>query len=140
MFDYIFFREDNRDSFAGYIKDNGLKAELTETHDGMLVSIDEDIDDPLLDKIEEYYDSLMTECENIIAEEEGDQHLNTAGITLNLQDGRSIQTAVDPNIINRMLTVLSMKELGDFVKTIVNAVENPDERPFCQQAMSDDHS
>lgn len=137
MFDYIFFRQENRDLFKKHLQENGIQAELSETHDGMLVSIDEDISDDLLDEIEEYYDSLMTECENIIANEEGQQHLSTAGIVLNLKDGSSIQTVVDPSLINRMLTVLSMEELGRFVQTIVDAVENPDKRPFCQQAMSE---
>ena len=135
MFEYIFFREDNRDVFTEYLKQKNIETKLSNTHDGMLVSIDEDINDELLDEVDEIYDGLMIECEKKIAEEEEGQYLSAAGITINLKDGRSIEAAVAPEILNRILTKLSITELDDFIQSIVDAVEQPDERPFCQQAM-----
>ena len=135
MFEYIFFREDNRDVFTEHLKQKNIESKLSNTHDGMLVSIDEDINDELLDEVDEIYDGLMIECEKKIAEEEEGQYLSAAGITINLKDGRSIEAAVAPDILNRILTKLSITELDDFIQSIVDAVEQPDERPFCQQAM-----
>ena len=135
MFEYIFFREDNRDIFSEYLMKNNIESKLSNTHDGMLVSIDEDIDDVLLDKVDEIYDGLMVECEKKIADEEGEEYLSTAGITIILKDGQSIEAAVSPDILNRILTKLSITELDGFIQSIVDAVEQPDERPFCQQAM-----
>ena len=135
MFEYIFFREDNRVIFSEYLKQKNIESKLSNTHDGMLVSIDEDIDDVLLDKVDEIYDGLMVECEKKIADEEGEEYLSTAGITIILKDGQSIEAAVSPDILNRILTKLSITELDGFIQSIVDAVEQPDERPFCQQAM-----
>ena len=135
MFEYIFFREDNRVIFSEYLKQKNIESKLSNTHDGMLVSIDEDIDDELLDEVDEIYDGLMVECEKKIAEEEGEEYLSTAGITINLKNGQSIEAAVSPDILNRILTKLSITELDGFIQSIVDAVEQPDERPFCQQAM-----
>ncbi|MDH5573143.1 MAG: hypothetical protein OEY89_15385 [Gammaproteobacteria bacterium] len=135
MFEYIFFLEENRDVFTEHLKQKNIEPCLSTTHDGMLVSIDEDIDDDLLDEIDEIYDGLLARCEQKIAEEEGGQYLSAAGITINLKDGRAIEAAVNPDILNRILTKLSISELDEFIQTIVDAVEQPDERPFCQQAM-----
>ena len=138
MFEYIFFREDNRVIFSEYLKQKNIESKLSNTHDGILLSIDEDIVDELLDEVDEVdeiYDGLMVECEKKIAEEEGEEYLSTAGITINLKNGQSIETAVSPDILNRILTKLSITELDGFIQSIVDAVEQPDERPFCQQAM-----
>ncbi len=40
---------------------------------------------------------------------------------------------MDPALLNRMLEVITADELGQFIDAIVDAVENPDERPFCQR-------
>ena len=37
------------------------------------------------------------------------------------------------SLMQRLLTAISPEELGELVNVIVDAVENPDERSFCQR-------
>ncbi len=71
--------------------------------------------------------------ESLVAEEEGQAHVHTAGVNVTLSDGRVVQAAVDPKLMQRLLAVISPEELGELVNAVADAVENPDERPFCQR-------
>ncbi|MES9991232.1 MAG: hypothetical protein ABW098_04725 [Candidatus Thiodiazotropha sp.] len=64
---------------------------------------------------------------------EGKAQHHVAGVNVTLRDGRVIQAVIDPGLMRRLLTVVSPQELGEFVDTIVAAVENPDDRPLCQR-------
>ena len=59
--------------------------------------------------------------------------MHVAGISFTVADGQTVQVPVEPDFLNRLLGAISMEELGEFVKLIVDAIENPDDRPFCQR-------
>ncbi|MEF3193069.1 MAG: hypothetical protein K6346_02445, partial [Halothiobacillaceae bacterium] len=61
----------------------------------------------------------------------GDVRLSAVGIVVHLSDGRQSLARVEPDMVRRILTVLSPEELGQFVAKIVDAVENPDDSPIC---------
>lgn len=98
-----------------------------------MVALPEDLDDALDEKVELYYDQMLDLNESLVAEEEGQAHVHTAGVNVTLNDGRVVQAAVDPQLMQKLLEVVSPQELGDLVNAIADAVENPDERPFCQR-------
>jgi hypothetical protein len=133
MFDYIFFAHEPRDRFVALLKEKGLVPEFAGNEDELIVKIDEDIDDALLDTIDEFYDAMLDLNEAIVAEAEGEDHKHAAGITINLKNGKSVQVAVDPAFLNRLLEAISSEELGRFVNQIADAVENPDDTPFCKK-------
>ncbi|MGK0674139.1 MAG: hypothetical protein ABWU16_05705 [Halothiobacillaceae bacterium] len=62
----------------------------------------------------------------------GDVRLCAVGIVVHLTDGTQSLARVDPDMVRRILTVLSPEELGQFVATIVDAVEHPDDSPLCK--------
>jgi hypothetical protein len=48
-------------------------------------------------------------------------------------DGRQTVAQVDPDTVNRILSVLNMDEFNAFLETIVRSVEQPDDSPVCQR-------
>ena len=133
MLEYIFFDERPWRRFIEYLESLGLEPEASSGEEGWLVALPEDLDDEVDDKIEAFYDQMLDVNESLVAEAEGQSHVHTAGINVTLADGRVVQAAVNPELMQRMLSVVSPQELGELVNTIVDAVENPDERPFCQR-------
>jgi hypothetical protein len=99
-----------------------------------MVRLPDETDDSLMDDIEAYYDEMLDMNEALFVEQaDASEHVHTAGVSVNLSDGRSVQALVDPALLNRILTVLSTDELGRFINAIVDAVEHPDERSVCRR-------
>jgi hypothetical protein len=40
---------------------------------------------------------------------------------------------VSPALLNKVMQALDPRELGELVTAVVDAVENPDQRTFCQR-------
>ncbi len=76
----------------------------------------------------------MSEMNEVLleAEIEDTSAQSATGVYLQLADGRQTLAAVNPQAINRILSVLSMDEFNQFVDVIVRSVENPDDATICQ--------
>ena len=133
MLEYIFFDERPWQRFIDYLKSLGLQPECSSGDEGWLVALPEDLDDSLDEQIEAYYDQMLEMNESLVAEAEGQGHVHTAGVNVTLSDGRVVQAAIDPQLMRRLLEVVTPQELGELVNAVADAVENPDERPFCQR-------
>ena len=86
------------------------------------------------DELDELYDQLSAQDQALLedgTEDEGAR--STAGIYLQLMDGRQTVAQVDPDTVNRILSVLNMDEFNAFLETIVRSVEQPDDSPVCQR-------
>ncbi|MEJ1296668.1 MAG: hypothetical protein RPU64_13515 [Candidatus Sedimenticola sp. (ex Thyasira tokunagai)] len=133
MLEYIFFDQRPWTLFDKFLKEKGLEPESVHEEQGYLVSIPDDTDDDLMESIEAYYDEMLDMNESLFLEQQGEGQVHAAGVSVSLSDGRSVDAMVDPELLNRMLEVVSTDELGRFVTAIVDAVENPDDRPFCRR-------
>ncbi len=133
MFDYVFFHPTVRDRFIARLRELNVACESRETESELVVSVDEDLADDVLERIDGLHEQLLDEEQARIEQFEAPER-HAAGITIRLQDGRSVQAAVDPELLNRLLQAVTIEELGSFVQTIAAAVENPDDVPFCQKA------
>ena len=131
MLEYIFFDELPWQRFIDFLKAQGLPPITSRGDEGWLVSLPEEIDDDLYDRIEVYYDEMLELNETLVSGSASENY--QAGVSVNLADGRTVQAAVDPGLLARLLEAVSPAELGDFVNAIVDVVENPDQRPFCQR-------
>jgi hypothetical protein len=135
MFDYVFYSDSSCSRFGRWLEAHDVEyLQATGAQEEKLVRIPEDINDELLEEIDALYDELLAADESLLAEQDGQGYMHVAGISFSLADGRTVQIPVEPAFLNRLLGEISMEELGEFVRQIVEAVENPDTRPFCQQS------
>ncbi|MBW9257706.1 MAG: hypothetical protein K1566_08670 [Candidatus Thiodiazotropha sp. (ex. Lucinisca nassula)] len=133
MLEYVFFDQRPWQEFVDYLQHLGLAIETARDDEEWLVYVPEGLDDETDEKIEARYETLLEMNEQLVAGQQGAAHVDTAGINVSLMDGRVVQAEVDPRLINRLLQVVSVEELGEFVTAIALAVEQGDERPLCQR-------
>ena len=114
-----------------YENDTEFQASIEET--GFTVSISDEYELDVIDKVEEYYDEMMELNEALISTEEGEEEIKNAGITVNLSDGTTVLADVDPNLIYKLSEALKPQEILQLVNAIADAVENPDKRPLCKR-------
>lgn len=137
LLEYIFFNEEPCNRFKQFLQSKQvelLKEGIDETDlEAFVVYIADDLDDELSEQIEVFYDEMMELNEALVMQDENTDEMNNVGLAVSLKDGRSVLATVDPDVLNRVLTVISHDELGQLVDTIADAVENPDERPLCKR-------
>jgi len=137
MLEYLFFTQEIADKFIAFVEGKNLAWE--QKNDPMLDSIvietSEDIEDDLWDELDDYHDSLGEEDQKILEAElaDSDTETNAAGIYIQLANGEQTVAQIDPEVMNRMLSVISMDEFNDFIETIVSSVEKPDDAPICEK-------
>ncbi len=140
MLDFIFFHETPFKKFQSFLdsekipyeNDTEFQASVEET--GFTVSISDDYELNILDKVEGYYDEMMDLNQELISEEEEQEgEIENAGISVNLADGSTVLADVDPNLIYKLSEALTPKEILELINAIASAVENPDKRPLCKR-------
>ncbi len=134
--EFIFFHDQPYLRFLEFLQQKNVPL-LNETKDitnveGRVVVIEDNLDELLYDEIEAFYEEMMTLNQKLVADS-GDDEMNMMGLAVTVEDGRSVLAAVDPDVLNRILGVVSQQELGQLVDQIVDAVENPDDRPLCKR-------
>lgn len=132
MIDYIFFDEGLRTRFVEFVRQRGVA--YTEEPDPLgsgVVSIPEDLDEDLYEAIDRYYEELSQMQAELLEETEDRLEKNVAGVRVALSDGRPCMVRLDPDLVSRLLTVLSLDELHELVTVIARCGENPDDRPLC---------
>lgn len=141
MLDFIFFHETPLKKFQGFLdgeeiayeNDTEFQASVEET--GFTVSISDDYELDVIDKIEDYYDEMMDLNAQLISieAEENEGEIENAGISVNLADGSTVLADVDPNLIYKLSATLTPEEILELINAIASAVENPDNRPLCKR-------
>ncbi len=136
MLEYLFFNQEIADKFIAYLENKKLT--WTQEVDPMLGSIvvrtPEDIADELWDELDDYHESLGVDDQKLLeAELDDETETNAAGIYIQLAGGNQTVAKINPDVMNRMLDVISMDEFNEFVETIVSSVENPDDSPICKK-------
>lgn len=138
MLEYIFFNRKTYDLFKKSAISSGINAETDCNEECFTVRLPEEMDEDVIEKLEDYYDELM-DLDQMLTEQalseqtDSSDTLHVAGITIQLKDGRNVYASIDPELLNRVLKNISPDELNILVSAITEAVENPDERSFCQR-------
>ena len=135
MLEYLFFNRSIADLFieALMAKEVAFLLEQEVIQNAWSVKIQEgDLDGDLWDQVDEIYDDLSVQDQQLLElnEEDEDGH-SSAGIYIQLANGRQTIAKVNPAIMNRMLEIISMDELNEFIEAVVASVENPDDSPIC---------
>ena len=137
MLEYLFFTQEIADKFISFLNGKNLKWE--QKNDPMLGSIvietSEDIEDELWDELDDHHELLGEEEQKILEIDLADSEteMNAAGIYIQLANGEQTVAQINPEIMNRMLSVISMDEFNEFIETIVSSVEKPDDAPICEK-------
>jgi len=140
MLEYVFFDERPRDQFVTFLQQKSVELKL-ENDEGLLkVWISEDLDDDLDEVIEDFYDDMMALNQQLYEDENNDAEVgyNAAGIVLELNTGDNVYAQVNPELLGRIMTVVTPDEFNTVVNAIVEAVENPDARTPCQRIREGD--
>lgn len=130
MLEYVFFDRGISEEFLFFVR--GLRVEAgTGEGEGFIIEVDEDVDDTLADQIDERYELLLQKSADLVEAGEDALEKNIAGVQVQLLDGSSCTIRLDPELVGRMLTVMTMEEIRDLAQTIAEGVETPDNRPLC---------
>ena len=135
--EYIFFHQQPYEKFKQFLHSKNiemLKEGIDETDvEAWVIHIQDNLDDDISDEIEAFYDQMMEMNEQLVSAEAETAEVNNAGLAVSLSDGRSVLAVVDPDVLNRVLSVISHQEFSTIADAIVDAMENPDDRPLCKR-------
>lgn len=140
MLEYVFFDERPRDQFVTFLQQKSVELKLEEDEGLLKVWISEDLDDDLDEAIEDFYDDMMALNQQLYEDESNEAEVgyNAAGIVLELNTGENVYAQVNPELLGRIMTVVTPDEFNTVVNAIVEAVENPDARTPCQRIREGD--
>jgi len=136
MLEYLFFNQIYSDEFTSILKHKNIDfhVEREAVQNAFSVNVAETIDDIIWDEIDDIYDHISAKDAKMLQDNlEDDDKINTAGIYIQLANNQQTVAKIDPDVMNRMLSVISMDEFNDFIKVIVSSVEEPDDSPICKQ-------
>lgn len=134
MLEYVFFDRRPFERFVDFVAECNVQAETVLAEELFEVRLPEELEDELSDRIEAFYEEMMAFNQSLYDREqagEGDHH--SAGVVVNLSNGKTVYANVEPVLLGRIMEVLTPEEFGDLVNAIVDAVESPDERSLCQR-------
>lgn len=135
MLEYVFFHEKPFNLFVDWLKEQSLSPEVKIEDDNFEISLPDDMDDDLIDAIEEKYDELMEmnrQLSESVDQQDPDNY-SMAGIMVYLKDGRVSYADVKSDLLSRIMSAIAPEEFGEIVEAIVDAVENPQSKSYCQR-------
>lgn len=141
MYEFTFLTPDRGAGFIERLESQGLTVTVSRdpiAEEVTTVSISDDIDESLADRIEAWYEQETQAAEAELFESGAGQMEISAGVWVQLEDGRLSFAPLSPDVVSRILSVLSADELGDFVARIADAVEHPDDTPICRRHEASD--
>ena len=134
MLEYIFFNEKTSRLFEEAATSSGIKAEIYCEDEQYIATLPDDSDEAVLEKLERYYDELLDLDRDLLEKQQGSaEDIHTAGITIQLKDGRHVYARIEPELLTRVMQNISTDDLNTLVCAITEAVENPDERSLCER-------
>lgn len=137
VLEYLFFTREIADQFAEQLAARSIDyQEVTEAvQEAIVFKIPESVGQEMWDELDDLYDELSVADQALLeAEVEDESAQAAAGIYLQLANGQQTIAQVDPDLVNRILSVLSLEEFNQFLDTIVKSVETPDASAICQRS------
>lgn len=136
VLEYLFFTPSIADKFIEALQAHNLhfEREIEPVQGAIVLKIAEGVEDDLWDELDNLYDEL-SEVDQALVEAgiDDEDGKSTAGIYLQLANGNQTIAQVDPDVMSRILKVITTDELNSFVDTIVRSVETPDDSPICKR-------
>ena len=135
MLEYVFFHQKPFDLFITFLQQNDLSPQTDENGDMLLIRIASDIERSLSEKIELEYDKLMKLNQELFYAETptSKDNYRMATVMITLKNGDLTSAHITPDLLGRVLEVINETELNEIISAVVEAVETPDERTYCQK-------
>ena len=134
MLEYVFFDRRPFQRFVEFLRKHGLDPVIQVEDELYEVQLPEDLDEQLSEHIEKFYDEMLELNQRLFDQEQAaDTDYHAAGVVVNLQSGLRVYANVNPELLGKIMSVLTPQEFGVVVNAIIDAVEPPDERSMCQR-------
>lgn len=133
MIEYVFFHKHLADAFVERLAALSIHYREKDDELGFIVAVPEDLGDDLIGQLDDFSEALLAQSEDLLNTEGSGTEKQAAAINITLRDGRVTQASVRPELMNKLLSALSFEEVNELVEVIVDSIENPDDRPFCQR-------
>lgn len=138
LMEYVFFDESLAKRFQTYCEQLGaiteLEADVTHTDDdSFTIKVTDNLDEALTEQIEEQYGDMLfgEQAAQIEGNDSEGALADACGVQVQLQSGQFTTVAIHPEIMNKILSVLSVDELQQFLAQVAEDIENPKKGPIC---------
>ena len=138
--EYLFFSEPLAQRFVGFCSEQGvdakIEAEVSFTGDDSFnVLLDDITSDALMEAVEEAYNALFfgEQAAQIEGTNQDGVLADACGVQVQLQSGQFTTVAIHPEIMNKLLNVLTVNELQSFLSQVAKDIENPKGGSICQR-------
>jgi hypothetical protein len=130
MIEYIFFDAALRDKFLAFAEQRDVACTASNDSMGLVVAIPEDISEEVADEIEEYYEVLEDEQEDL-STAKGDLN-RLAGFNFRLPDGQQRMLPLPSDMANRLLANFSLEEIQALLNATAERTLNPNSEHLCK--------
>ena len=142
--EYLFFDRSLADRFMEgcrpYVEKVQIVTEQTPSDgDAYSVVIEDLLSDSEAASIEQLYDELFFGEQAALIEGNGEAGAlaDACGVQVQLSTGQYTTVAIEPNIMNKILSVLTIDELQQFLAQVAEDIEFPKTGPICQRNKED---
>jgi hypothetical protein len=140
MLDYLFFDQGLARRFADQVVALGGQADISDTSGaGVQVRVPMvSLTEAAIAQLDGVYDELFFVEQAKLVEDQGGL-ADACGVQLQLSTGEFTHVLLNPEMMNRLLSVLSPMELQDLFNQVADAVENPQDHQcsVCHIMMTD---
>lgn len=138
--EYLFFNESLANRFAIFCNYKGIATKVIteEEHSGdasYSIQLADITDAGLMEVIEDHYNDLFfgEQAAEIEGNDANGALADACGVQVQLQSGQYTTVAIHPEIMNKILSVLSIDELQSFLSQVAEDIENPKVGPICSR-------
>ena len=139
--EYVFFDKALASKFKRFCEQLNIRCQIQQslTHtedDEFTVLITEELSDEVTSKVEDRYSDMLfgEQAAKIEGNSSEGALADGCGVQIQLQSGEFTNVAVDPEIMNKILSVLSTDELQRFLAQVAEDIENPKSSSICSRA------
>ncbi|WP_319380466.1 hypothetical protein [Thiomicrorhabdus sp.] len=137
---FTFFSQVLAQKYMDFCRELEVAAELEEevspADDGQVFNITvTTADESLIEKLEEQYDELFfgDQASEIEGNDGSGALADACGVQVQLKSGIYTTVAIHPETMNKILSVLSVDELQQFLAQVAEDIEEPKSGPICSR-------
>ena len=130
---YAFFDDNVRQQFAATAHQHNVDFVTDEQADEYLIVVADNLEAETIEALDEAYNNIMAAGMGMWEETDEQASDSAAAVKVQLSDGTAANIRFNPELLARLLEVLTPREVEDMVQEIALGVENPTDAPVCVQ-------